>query len=93
MSKQREAFEAKFPMPSQCIRCGDDYAATGYNAWEAQAYCSMWEGWKAAWQASRAAALEEAAGICQEIAGTPDYYGPSEAGFCADAIRALKEQS
>lgn len=34
----REKFEAKFPIPSQCVRCGNGYAATGYNAWDAHNY-------------------------------------------------------
>jgi len=42
----KEAFEKKFPMPSSCMRCGDGYAATHYNAWEAQSYIQKWEGFK-----------------------------------------------
>ncbi|EYS89528.1 hypothetical protein CF68_33100 [Cupriavidus sp. SK-4] len=79
----REAFEKKFPMPSQCIRCGDGYAATGYNAWEAQAYCSMWKGWQAAY----AAGMERAAVICDRVAFGNERSARSVLD-CADAIRA-----
>jgi hypothetical protein len=45
-NEQRE-FEALFPMPKQCERCGDGYVATGYSAWDAHNYVHMWNGWKA----------------------------------------------
>lgn len=53
---EREAFEAKFPMPSDCIRAGNSYAATEFNAWQAQAYGEIRKGWIAAleWRESSA---------------------------------------
>ncbi|OHC11349.1 MAG: hypothetical protein A2002_04730 [Pseudomonadales bacterium GWC1_66_9] len=45
---EREAFEAKFPMPSDCRRVGNTYAATEFNAWQAQAYGEIRKGWLAA---------------------------------------------
>lgn len=47
VADERAAFEAKFPMPADCVRCGDGYAATDYNAWTAHEYCQKWRGWQA----------------------------------------------
>tara|TARA_A100001391_G_scaffold176590_2_gene139881 strand:+ start:1754 stop:2326 length:573 start_codon:yes stop_codon:yes gene_type:complete len=47
VADERAAFEAKFPMPADCVRCGDGYAATDYNAWKAHEYVKMWKGWQA----------------------------------------------
>ncbi|WP_137923936.1 hypothetical protein [Cupriavidus sp. 2SB] len=44
----RVAFEAVYPVPAQCVWVGNGYAATGYNAWDAQTHCHRWEGWLAA---------------------------------------------
>lgn len=44
---EREAFEKVFPTPSHCQRCGDGYAATSYNAWEAHNHIERWKGWQA----------------------------------------------
>lgn len=46
----RPAFEAKFPVPAHCRRCGDGYAASEYNAWEAHEYAQKWKGWCAAFE-------------------------------------------
>lgn len=40
-------FERVFPIPEQCVRCGDNYAATGYSSWTAHKHCERWAGWKA----------------------------------------------
>lgn len=86
--QMREAFEARFPMPPQCVWTGRGYAATGYNAWDAHAYCKRWDGFVAGY----AAGMERAAGICDQNSeqwdtaanGTAAY----AAGRCADTIRA-----
>lgn len=44
---EREVFEAKFPIPAHCERCGNGYVATSYNAWDAHKHVTRWEGWKA----------------------------------------------
>lgn len=44
----RVAFEAVYPVPAQCVWAGNGYAATCYNAWDAQTHCHRWEGWLAA---------------------------------------------
>lgn len=58
---EREAFEAKFPTPEHCMKCGDTYAATEFNAWGAHKYINLREGWMAAlkWYASRPAQAEQ----------------------------------
>ncbi|WP_289815198.1 hypothetical protein [Yersinia massiliensis] len=47
ITKLREEFEEKFPMPKHVIRCGSGYAVTSYGAWAANSYLDLWEGWKA----------------------------------------------
>lgn len=44
----RDAFEKQFPLPVFCIRCGDGYASTSFNGWDANKHKARWEGWKAA---------------------------------------------
>ncbi|WP_321940016.1 hypothetical protein [Paraburkholderia sp. J8-2] len=44
---ENAAFEARFPMPAQCQRAGEGYAATGYNAWDAHGQIERWVGWRA----------------------------------------------
>nr|WP_279089138.1 hypothetical protein [Comamonas thiooxydans] len=44
---ERDAFESKFPMPADCVRCGTGYAPTSYNGWRANDHVSRWEGWQA----------------------------------------------
>lgn len=44
----RDAFEEVFPIPIFCIRCGDGYASTSFNGWDANTHKARWEGWKAA---------------------------------------------
>ncbi len=48
ITKSREEFEEKFPMPKHVIRCGSGYAVTSYSAWEANSYLDLWVGWQAA---------------------------------------------
>ena len=48
MSDLRDEFEAMFPIPRHCERCGDGYAVTEYDAWEAIEYQATWKGFKAA---------------------------------------------
>ena len=53
-----------------------------------------WDCWNEAWKSARAAALEEAAEVCDrqhDRARTSP--GAARANACADAIRALKEQA
>ena len=50
MAQSQKEFEAKFPMPKNCTRCGDGYAPTSYSAWEAQEYVALWKGWQASRQ-------------------------------------------
>ena len=45
---RRAAFEAIWPMPENCIRCGNTYAATSYKAWQAVEFIHRWEGFNAA---------------------------------------------
>jgi hypothetical protein len=49
MSAAQDAFEALFPMPRDCTRCGERYAATHFNAWDAHAYVNKFDGFKAAY--------------------------------------------
>lgn len=44
---EREAFEAKWPMPAYCTWTGAGYAATEYHAWGADDQQKRWEGWQA----------------------------------------------
>lgn len=60
--REREAFEASFPIPGS-IKCrdGDTYSVRdGYEeSYSAERYLGLWEGWKA-----RAALSEQPAGRC-----------------------------
>lgn len=91
MSKQREAFEAfwRREMNVEVM----DLARTSYPMTEPedQAYkCGETDrGWMA-WQASRAAALEEAAAVCCSMG---IQYQSIHMHSCEHAIRALKEKS
>lgn len=42
---EREKFEAQFPVPRDCIWCGNGYSATEYNAWDAHKHHDRWIGW------------------------------------------------
>jgi hypothetical protein len=42
---ERQLFESIHQLPSQCVWCGNGYAATDFNAWSAQDYAKKWEGW------------------------------------------------
>ena len=44
---RRDAFEAIYPIPNQCIRVGEGYAATAHGAWQAHTFIARWEGFKA----------------------------------------------
>lgn len=48
MRDERDAFETTFPVPSHCIRVGNTYAKTEFNAWAAQDYGEIRRGWLAA---------------------------------------------
>jgi hypothetical protein len=64
VSALQDAFEAKFPMPADCIRCGERYAATSFNAWAAHSYIEKFDGWRLGYtaasdeQAAKVAALK-----------------------------------
>ncbi|HDR8989785.1 TPA: hypothetical protein QDA93_002392 [Burkholderia vietnamiensis] len=66
----RKQFEAEFPMPPDCIWTGKGYAQTHHNAWRAQAYAHMWDGFVAARRTTpdREAIIEECAKVCDEYA-------------------------
>lgn len=51
--EMRKEFEDIFPIPKNCIRCGDGYAVTSYSAWDADCYVQKWIGWKAAREAMK----------------------------------------
>ncbi|WP_354686670.1 hypothetical protein [Cupriavidus necator] len=87
MSKQREAFEAEHDVLDLRRHPEHDFYLDKFT----QAY---WEGAVWAWQASRAAALEEAAVKCDEQVEREAYgHAKHAVTMCADAIRALKGQS
>lgn len=48
LTEWRKQFEAAFPIPPDCIWTGKGYAQTHHNAWRAQAYAHMWDGFVAA---------------------------------------------
>lgn len=84
----REAFER--------IHCGGNARITRRNEHGDYVSPAIQDAW-AGWQAARAAALEEAAEVCERIGPVmAERYGPgaeciTTADECADAIRALKE--
>lgn len=43
----RDRFERHFPIPENCMRAGDGYAATRFDAWKAHDYEQVWKGWSA----------------------------------------------
>ena len=44
--KERVEFEKIFPLPDYgCKWIGKTYCTTEYNAWRANEYCKLWEGW------------------------------------------------
>lgn len=47
IEQERKAFEEKFPIPENCIWCGDGYAPTEFHAWEAKRCAQMFVGWLA----------------------------------------------
>lgn len=61
--QEREAFEALFPIPRDCVWTGRGYSATEYHAWDAHKQCDLWRGWK-----SRAVL---SAGLPKETASEP----------------------
>lgn len=64
----RADFEAKFPMPDDCQWCGNGYAPTEFNAWEAQSYADKFNGWiaRAASEADRKRRGEPVAHVMSE---------------------------
>lgn len=44
----RSLFESLFTPPESCTWCGKSYAATAYNAWDADKYAQKFEGFRAA---------------------------------------------
>jgi putative hemolysin len=44
----RDKFEKRYKLPANCIRVGKGYAATSYNAWDAQTFIDRFEGYFAA---------------------------------------------
>lgn len=58
--KQRAAFEAIFPVPKNCIWCGDGYLPTEYSAWDAANYAERFKGFLAALASPEVQALREA---------------------------------
>ncbi|WP_254208601.1 hypothetical protein [Burkholderia multivorans] len=67
LTEWRKQFEAEFPMPPDCIWTGKRYAPTQYNAWRAQAYGRMWDGFVAARRTTpdRESIIEECAKVCE----------------------------
>lgn len=67
LTEWRKQFEAEFPMPPDCIWTGKRYAPTHYNAWRAQAYGCMWDGFVAARRTTpdRESIIEECAKVCE----------------------------
>ena len=47
LTNEQDEFEKVFQLPANCTRFKGGYAPTSYNAWDAQTFCSRWEGWKA----------------------------------------------
>lgn len=47
IEQERSKFEEKFPVPDNCQWCGDGYAPTEFNAWEAKSYADKFKGWMA----------------------------------------------
>lgn len=67
---RRELFESIWPMPSNCMRCGNTYAATSYNAWQAAEFINRWEGFNKALDAVEIQ-LPGLIGLDQPFTGTP----------------------
>ncbi|MBR8147033.1 hypothetical protein [Burkholderia vietnamiensis] len=95
LTEWRKQFEAEFPMPPDCIWTGKGYAQTHHNAWRAQAYAHMWDGFVAARRTTpdREAIIEECAKVCDDRIMGDQSEGDFEAKRCAEAIRALKTAS
>lgn len=83
--KTREAFEAWMTEPSE-MDADNDYASPITH--------DFWTVWKAAWQASRNAALAEAAGVCRVRADDTSYHRMVRAasGTCANLIEELRNE-
>ncbi|WP_261539142.1 hypothetical protein [Burkholderia multivorans] len=80
LTDERAAFEAKFPMPPDCVWTGNGYSQTRHDAWRATAYANMWEGWKARAVASSEASLAPIAGERELFEKwAVDTYGPKGA--------------
>ncbi|HDR9337677.1 hypothetical protein [Burkholderia multivorans] len=63
LTEWRKEFEAEFPMPPDCIWTGKGYSQTRYDAWRAQEYAHMWNGFVAGRRTTpdRDAIIEECA--------------------------------
>lgn len=48
IDQQRAAFEALFPVPENCVWCGNGYLPAEYNAWDAINYAERFKGFQAA---------------------------------------------
>lgn len=44
---EHATFEAVFPKPADCVRAGDNYAPSRWNAWDVESFARRWEGWRA----------------------------------------------
>lgn len=77
MSALQDEFEAKFPMPAHCVRCGESgYVATSFNAWYANEYRVKFEGYKAGHEAARATRADHS-----KPKATPTLWEAFEMGF------------
>lgn len=74
-ASEREAFEAKWPMPPNCCWTGMGYGATSFNAWDAHAHIARWEGWKARAAVPAVQPKEPVAKV--RITRNQDLYGPA----------------
>ncbi|MCO1435411.1 hypothetical protein L0Z13_11805 [Burkholderia multivorans] len=93
LTEWRKEFEAEFPMPPDCIWTGKGYSQTRYDAWRAQEYAHMWNGFVAGRRTTpdRDAIIEECARACERVAeGRSVVEMNVGAKLCADAVRALK---
>jgi hypothetical protein len=64
----RDAFERIYPMPPDCMRCGDSYAATSFNAWRAHEFIARFDGYRAAFSSASAQPIAPSASQEQAVA-------------------------
>ncbi|MGQ7904992.1 hypothetical protein [Burkholderia sp. BC1] len=91
LTEWRKEFEAEFPMPPDCIWTGKGYSQTRYDAWRAQEYAHMWNGFVAARRTTpdREAVIEECAAIAERTYAK-DAFRFELGTESARAIRAIK---